>query len=313
MRRALDAALMLGAQASHGVPMLQPHRWGIRRLANISYGRHPEQILDVYLPKENQAKSVIVYFHGGGFRLFSPESYLGLATLLAQSGSVVVMAGYRLAPRHPYPAALMDAAHAVLWSMDAAEAYGFCSTRWSVGGDSAGANLALAMVLAAKGIDWPWPSSKAKPVQNPLQKAKVPLPQQFLGICGLYSLGDPDEMFLPSTPRWMMRRLRAIEKGYLGDFAEDALKAQWASPRLGILRDASAPNWPRFLLASGKRDLLAWQSEALAKDLGHMHGVDSELLRVDGGHLFFTAMHKKATRSFWLHAQEFLSEIKTPE
>jgi acetyl esterase len=91
-----------------------------------------------------ETRSLIVYFHGGGFVLGSVASTDPLCRLLAaQSGVRVLSVEYRLAPEHPYPAALEDALAAYRAVQVAAADFGAEPDLIAVGGDSAGANLAL--------------------------------------------------------------------------------------------------------------------------------------------------------------------------
>lgn len=91
---------------------------------------------------------VIAYFHGGGWTLGSPESHdIATARLCAQTGAAVLSLDYRLAPEHPYPAALMDALASLEWLVREGPALGLDATRLAVAGDSAGGNLAAALCL----------------------------------------------------------------------------------------------------------------------------------------------------------------------
>jgi acetyl esterase len=95
-------------------------------------------------PAVPETRSLIVYFHGGGFVLGSVASTDPLCRLLAaQSGVRVLSVEYRLAPEHPYPAALEDALAAYRAVQVAAADFGAEPDLIAVGGDSAGANLAL--------------------------------------------------------------------------------------------------------------------------------------------------------------------------
>ncbi|MFZ2177246.1 MAG: alpha/beta hydrolase [Rhodococcus sp. (in: high G+C Gram-positive bacteria)] len=87
--------------------------------------------------------NVLVWFHGGGYVMGSPHGYRHAAAALSRAlGSVVVLPDYRLAPEHPFPAALEDAAAVV----DALIAeYG--SERTIVGGDSAGGGLTVSVLV----------------------------------------------------------------------------------------------------------------------------------------------------------------------
>jgi epsilon-lactone hydrolase len=92
---------------------------------------------------DSGATGVIVHFHGGGYRLGSAAGSAAFGTrLAAATGSSVVLPDYRLAPEHPFPAALHDAA-AVYDAVVAGE-----SDAVVVSGDSAGGGLAVAVVVA---------------------------------------------------------------------------------------------------------------------------------------------------------------------
>jgi acetyl esterase/lipase len=84
-----------------------------------------------------------VYFHGGGMVGGSIETHDPVAAALAQTtGCRLVSVDYRLAPEHPFPAAIEDAIAATRWVSEQAAALGIDAARLVVGGDSAGATLA---------------------------------------------------------------------------------------------------------------------------------------------------------------------------
>jgi acetyl esterase len=86
---------------------------------------------------------IVVWLHGGGWVLGSIDSYRALARRLASaSGAVVLSVGYRLAPEHPFPAAVQDAVAAVCWAAAEGGRAGGDPARVAVAGDSAGGNLA---------------------------------------------------------------------------------------------------------------------------------------------------------------------------
>lgn len=86
---------------------------------------------------------VLLYLHGGGYFACSPATHRPLTSAFAHAGFAVFAPDYRLAPEHPYPAALDDA-HAV-WH--ALRAQGHAPSRLAVAGDSAGGGLSLALLL----------------------------------------------------------------------------------------------------------------------------------------------------------------------
>ena len=100
----------------------------------------------VYEPAGGESRGVVVYAHGGAFVRGSLDSHDGLVRALT-SGSrcVVVSVDYRLAPEHPFPAALEDFHAAVQWASSE-----FAGAPLAVAGDSAGGNLAAACALKTR-------------------------------------------------------------------------------------------------------------------------------------------------------------------
>ncbi|GDX79322.1 alpha/beta hydrolase [Deltaproteobacteria bacterium] len=84
----------------------------------------------------------MLYLHGGGFATGSPLGYDGLCSrLVREGGCVVVSLDYRLAPEHPFPAAVDDAVDTFRWLRAQANALGLDASRLAIGGDSAGGTL----------------------------------------------------------------------------------------------------------------------------------------------------------------------------
>ena len=110
-------------------------------------------------PSVPETSSMIVFFHGGGFVLGSLASADPLCRLLAaQSGVRVLSVDYRLAPEDPYPAALEDALAAFRAVRADAAAFGADPDQVAVGGDSAGANLALVVAHQQAVLGLPVPA-----------------------------------------------------------------------------------------------------------------------------------------------------------
>ena len=110
--------------------------------------------LRIYTPRGAAAaelRALVVYYHGGGYVLGDLDGYDRVARqLCADSDAVVVSVDYRLAPEHPYPAAVDDAWAALHWAADHARELGADPARLGVAGDSAGAVLATVMTLMAR-------------------------------------------------------------------------------------------------------------------------------------------------------------------
>lgn len=93
----------------------------------------------------------LVYFHGGGWVVGGlDESDRTCRNLASQAGCVVVSVAYRLAPEHPFPAAVDDSVAVTQHVADHPEAYGVDPERIAVGGDSAGGNLAAVVAQLAR-------------------------------------------------------------------------------------------------------------------------------------------------------------------
>jgi len=111
----------------------------------------PDGDLDarLYLPEGDGPHPTVVFFHGGGFVLGSIGTHDWLCRHLArESGCAVCSVDYRLAPEHPFPAAVEDAYAAVEWAAANPDAVGGDGTV-AVAGDSAGGNLAAVVALMA--------------------------------------------------------------------------------------------------------------------------------------------------------------------
>ncbi|MER7624953.1 alpha/beta hydrolase [Streptomyces sp. NPDC126503] len=97
------------------------------------------------------ARGAVVWLHGGGYVMGTLDTEHPWAVRLAAgSGQVVVSVGYRLAPEHPYPAALDDAWAVLHWVAANAGPLGVDGERIAVGGHSAGGGLAAALALRAR-------------------------------------------------------------------------------------------------------------------------------------------------------------------
>lgn len=93
----------------------------------------------------------MLFLHGGGWVIGNLESHDRMCRRLASVARICVIAvDYRLAPEHPFPAALDDAAAALRWVADHADKLKVQRSSIAVGGDSAGGNLAAALALMGR-------------------------------------------------------------------------------------------------------------------------------------------------------------------
>ena len=129
-----------------------------RGAADLAYGNHPRQKVDVYqpaVPAQSLAVNaqsaggapMVVFFYGGSWSNGNRSDYRFVGEALAAEGIVVVVADYRLSPEVRYPVFLQDSALATRWAFDNAQKYGADPTRIFVMGHSAGAYNAAMLAL----------------------------------------------------------------------------------------------------------------------------------------------------------------------
>ena len=109
-------------------------------------------------PKNVVPDHALLYLHGGGYTICNPATHRNLAGRIAKSSQAYTLVpDYRLAPEHPFPAALEDTLACWDWLL----AQGYQESNISIGGDSAGGGLALALVFKLREKGRPLPSSIA--------------------------------------------------------------------------------------------------------------------------------------------------------
>lgn len=105
----------------------------------------------VYRPSDDGSVPTIIFFHGGGWVIGDLDTHDNACRrLCADTDSVVVSVGYRLAPEDPFPAAVIDALNATQAITTSLEQYGGSET-WAVAGDSAGGNLSAIVAQTIPG------------------------------------------------------------------------------------------------------------------------------------------------------------------
>jgi acetyl esterase len=109
-----------------------------------------------------EERPLIVYFHGGGWTIGDLDTCDSVCRFLALGVPATVLSvGYRLAPEHPFPAAVDDALAAFLWAALDNTRLGVDPSRIAVAGDSAGGNLAAAISLLSRDQSGPSPAMQA--------------------------------------------------------------------------------------------------------------------------------------------------------
>jgi acetyl esterase len=145
--RVAPVACMLFALALPCLAAQQPKKADTKPkpdLANVKYGPHERNVLDLWKAKAEQPTPLVVFIHGGGFRGGSKEAISPalLSGLLAKGISVMAI-NYRLSPEVMFPAHYMDCARAIQFARSQASAWNIDPSRIGSTGGSAGAGTSL--------------------------------------------------------------------------------------------------------------------------------------------------------------------------
>lgn len=214
----------------------------------------------VYTPAGDGPFPVLLYFHGGGFVVCNLDTHETICRLLSdQAACIVVSVDYRLAPEHPYPAAVEDCLAATRWAADHAAELGGDPARIAVAGDSAGGNLAAVVALRARDEGGP-------------------------DLCGqllIYPVTDHHE---PGTPSYhenaegyflTRKGMEWFFDHYLGDDFDRE------DPHVFPLRASELDRLPPALVITAEYDPLRDEGDLYAKRL-HEAGVDTVHLACEG-------------------------------
>ncbi len=155
-RPAFHTLTPVAARAAYAAAaeVLDLPRIALARVENITLPGGDGQPLPARLYAAGpEPRPVVLYLHGGGFVIGSLETHDSLCRQLAQrSGWAVVALDYRLAPEHPFPAAVDDACAAMKALSAEPASFGLAHHPMGVAGDSAGGTLAAACALHARDI-----------------------------------------------------------------------------------------------------------------------------------------------------------------
>ena len=185
------------------------------------------------------AGRVLLYLHGGGYQIGSLRSHGELASRLGRAGGMrVLLPEYRLAPEHPFPAAVDDVLAVWRWLRSV---QGLKASALAVAGDSAGGGLAVAMMTALRDSGEDLPAA-----------AVLLSPWTDLSCSGasVTERVNEDPIFVPDT-------LRQLAAGYLAG----------ADPRTPLASPlfARLDGLPPLLIQVGTAELLLSDAEELAK------------------------------------------------
>lgn len=270
-------------------------------LRDIPYGPESIHRLDVYRPKHLHGPApTVLYIHGGGFRILSKDTHWIMGLAFARMGAVVFSIDYRLAPKHPFPAAAQDSCRAAVWVQQHAHEYGGDVSRLAVAGESAGANLACVVGVASA---WRRPEPWAAEVFDAGVQPKALFP-----ACGLLQATDVERIRRrrPDISRFVFDRLLETGNGYV---QSDSSNAALADP-LCIIEEAGEPDRPLapMFIPCGTKDPLLEDSRRLARALD-TRGVANDLRIYPGGvHAFHAFAFRKEAQQCWRDHRAFFED-----
>jgi acetyl esterase len=208
-------------------------------------GPDTDLALRLYRPHGEGPFGVLLFLHGGGFVLPLIPAHDGICRALCRRAGVVVASlDYRLAPEHPFPAAVDDAWAALSWLVEHADALGLDARRIALGGDSAGGNLATVIAQLAR--------ARAAP-EIAFQVLVYPIADATLAHP---SVEENGEGFLLT---------RALLTWFLGHYLPDGTDR--SDPRCSPLHAASLEGLPPALVITAELDPLRDEGEAYARRL----------------------------------------------
>lgn len=296
-------------------PAASPKRHGIEVERDIAYGADARwHQLDIYKPVQRPGPwPVVFYVHGGAFHLLSKDTHWLMGLVFARYGYLVVNISYRLAPTHPYPAAIEDTCAAYRWLAANIERLGGDPTRVAIAGESAGGNLITALALTTA-------QRRAEPWARAVFDTGL-VPRAALAFCGLLEVSRPERFHARRPlPRWIDGMIRDAAASYLhGHARSDAAALALADP-LRVLEDCAGlpaePHFerplPAFFAPVGTRDPLLDDTRRLEKALAAL-SVPCEARYYPGGiHAFHALLWDPAARRCWRDALAFLDRSLRP-
>jgi acetyl esterase len=281
-------------------PLAQPARHNVEVLRNLAYlptGMR-EHRLDVYRPiGDGPPRPVVLYVHGGGFRILSKDTHWLMALAFARRGYVVFNINYRLSPRYPFPAGLADACQAYGWVAGNAARFGGDPARLALAGESAGANLVTALTVASS-------FARPEPWTRPVWEAGV-RPRAVLPACGILQVSDPERFTRRrKLPAYIADRILEVSEAYL---EEAAPPLDLADPLLVLERaEPPARPLPPFFAPVGTADPMLDDTRRLARALERL-GVECDARYYPGeAHAFHALVFRAAERKCWQDMFTFL-------
>jgi acetyl esterase len=289
-------------------PLARPDRHRVEVTRDVAYA--PESTLaahrlDVYRPTDRGGPLPIVFYvHGGGFRILSKDTHWIMGLAFARRGFLVFNVGYRLAPLHPFPAAVEDVAAAYGWVARHAASYGGDLSRLVLAGESAGANLVATLALSSI-----YPRDEL--IARRVFETGV-VPRAVVPACGIFQVSDVARIGRdkPQLSRFIADRLEEVETAYLGrDPSRHGTLLDLADPLVWAERGAApARPLPPFFLPVGTKDPLLRDTRRLARALRDLGGVAVDRYYEGEIHAFHAFPFLANARKCWNDTYAFLDE-----
>jgi acetyl esterase len=284
-------------------PKARPSRHGVEVIPDVAYrstGRS-EHLLDVYRPIDASGPlPVVLYVHGGGFRILSKDTHWLMGLQFARSGYVVFNVNYRLAPEHPFPAALEDVCDALAWVSEHARAYGGDPERLVFAGESAGANLVTSLAIATS---WERPEPYARLAWETGLRASAVVP-----ACGMLQVTRPERLFAKrKLSPFLQDRINEVSRAYVGAHEASGADVELADPLL-ILEQGAPPDRPLAPMFApvGTKDPLLDDTRRLKRAMDEL-GTPCEVRYYEGEvHAFHAAIWRPNAQRCWTDTFTFL-------
>jgi len=215
-----------------------------RDMAYVS-GGHPRQALDLYLPDLGHAMPLIVWIHGGAFRMGGKEDRVPLEML--EQGYAIASLNYRLSQHALFPAQIEDCKAAVRWLRGHADTYGLDPLRFASWGESAGGHLAAMLGTAGH--------ERSLEVGEHLDRSSC-----VQAVLDFFGPTDFLQMDAQRLPEGMVHDAADSPESQLvgGPIQERPAKVARANPVTYV-----TPEAPPFLIVHGDRDPLVPYGQSL--------------------------------------------------
>jgi acetyl esterase len=281
-------------------PRARPHRHSVEVIADIPYRGSglDAHLLDVYRPTNRPGPfPTVLYVHGGAFRMLSKDTHWLMGLAFARRGYQVFNINYRLAPRHPFPAAVEDVCSAYGWLAQNAGAWDADLSRLVLAGESAGANLVTSLTVAAC-----W--EREEPWAREVFATGV-VPRAVMPFCGILQVSDPERFARKKKlPSFIADRVVEACDGYLPDRTTGF---DLADPLCVLERDhAPARPLPPFFAPVGTADPILDDTRRLKAALDR-RAVPCDVRYYPGEmHAFHALIFRPAAQKCWADAFRFL-------